>query len=148
MPLTNNLKLAIRLSLSIFVAVIVIGYSLFSARHIIKGPTIDVASPKNGEVTESNFVEIRGQSQNLNYISLNDRQIFIDDSGNFKEKLLLYTGENTIKLYGKDKFGRENTQYIRVVAPEAKDYPEVAFSPPHPDTASSTATTTRRVQSL
>lgn len=143
MPFTTNSKIAIRLSFSVLIAIIVIGYSIFSARHIIKGPTIVVASPLNGELTASNFVEIKGQSENLNYISLNDRQIFVDDSGKFKEKLLLYTGENVIKLYGKDKFGRENTQYIRVVAPETINYPEVAFSPPPPNTASSTGTTTK-----
>jgi bacillopeptidase F len=101
----------------IFIGVIVIGYSLFSARHIIKGPTIVIETPQNGELTKNNFVEIKGKSENLNYITLNDRQIFIDDEGNFKEKLILYDGENTLKLYGKDKFGRETTKYIQVVAP-------------------------------
>ncbi len=117
MPLTNNSKIAIKVFISIFIGAIVVGYSLFSARHIIKGPTITIESPANGSLTESNFVEIKGKTENLNYISLNDRQIFIDDDGNFKEKLILYQGENTLKLYGKDKFGRETTKYIQVVAP-------------------------------
>ena len=95
-----------------------VGYSLFSARHIIKGPTISVETPQNGELAKDSFVEIKGKSENLNYITLNDRQIFIDDEGNFKEKLILYKGENTLKLYGKDKFGRETTKYIQVVAPD------------------------------
>ena len=76
-----------------------------------------IETPQNGELTKNNFVEIKGKSENLNYITLNDRQIFIDDEGNFKEKLILYDGENTLKLYGKDKFGRETTKYIQVVAP-------------------------------
>ena len=118
MPLTNNSKIALKASLSIFIAVIIIGYSLFSARHIIKGPTIVIETPENGELTKNNFVEIKGKSENINYITLNDRQIYIDDEGNFKEKLILYEGENTLKLYGKDKFGREVTKYLQVVAPE------------------------------
>jgi hypothetical protein len=117
MPLTNNSKIAIKVFCSIFIGVIIVGYSLFSARHIIKGPSIVVITPQNGELTKDNFVEIKGKSENLNYISLNDRQIFIDDEGNFKEKLILYEGENTLKLYGKDKFGRETTKYLQVVAP-------------------------------
>ena len=117
MPLTHNSKIALKLSFSIFIGVIVIGYSLFSARHIIKGPSIVIETPKNGELATNNFVEIKGTSENLNYITLNDRQIYIDDEGNFKEKLILYEGENTLKLYGKDKFGRETTKYIQVVAP-------------------------------
>jgi len=118
MPLTNNSKIALKVFFSIFIGVIVVGYSLFSSRHIIKGPTIVVESPQNGELIKDNFVEIKGKSENLNYITLNDRQIYIDDEGNFIEKLILYEGENTLKLYGKDKFGRETTKYIQVVAPE------------------------------
>ena len=118
MPLTNNSKIALKYFFLIFLGFIVVGYSLFSARHIIKGPTITVETPKNGELTKTSFVEIKGKSQNLNYITLNDRQIYIDDEGNFKEKLILYEGENTLKLYGKDKFGRETLQYLQVVAPK------------------------------
>jgi hypothetical protein len=116
--MTTNSKTTIKVFCSIFIGIIIVGYSLFSARHIIKGPTIVIETPQNGELIKDNFVEIKGKSQNLNYISLNDRQIFIDDAGNFKEKLILYEGENTLKLYGKDKFGREITKYIQVVAPD------------------------------
>lgn len=115
--MTNNSKIALKVFCSIFIGVIIVGYSLFSARHIIKGPTIVIESPQNGELLKNNFLELKGRSENLNYITLNDRQIFIDDEGNFKEKLILYEGENTLKFYGKDKFGRETTKYIQVVAP-------------------------------
>ena len=146
MPLTTSSKIALRFFFSIFIGVVVVGYSLFSARHIIKGPDIVVETPVNGEVVKDNFIEIKGKSENLNLITLNDRQIFIDDQGNFKEKLLLYSGENILKVYGKDKFGREKTQYIRVIAPEKEDYPTVAFSPP--TLASSTASSTVTIKSL
>ena len=105
--MTNNSKIALKVFCSIFIGVIIVGYSLFSARHIIQGPTIVIESPQNGELLKNNFLELKGRSENLNYITLNDRQIFIDDEGNFKEKLILYEGENTLKFYGKDKFGRE-----------------------------------------
>ena len=135
--MTTNSKTALKVFCSIFIGVIIVGYSLFSARHIIKGPTIVVDSPINGELTKNNFVEIKGKSENINYISLNDRQIFIDDAGNFKEKLILYEGENTLKLYGKDKFGRDITKYIQVVAPA--DIPPVLTLKETKLTASSTS---------
>ncbi len=137
MPLTSSSKIAIKVFCSIFIGVIIVGYSLFSARHIIKGPTIIIESPQNGELTKDNFVEIKGKSENLNYITLNDRQIFIDDEGNFKEKLILYEGENTLKLYGKDKFGRETTKYIQVVAP-ADEVPVLTLKDNEKEVATST----------
>ena len=141
MSITTTSKIALRLSVSIFIAVIVVSYSLFSARHIIAGPVITILSPSDGQTASDNFVEVRGESENLNYISMNDRQIFIDDAGNFKEKILLYPGYNTVKFYGKDKFGREITKYIRLTTPEEK-YPTVAILPPPTLSGSSTATST------
>lgn len=119
MPLTTSSKTLFTILISGFLAVVVIGYAIFSARHIITGPIINVSSPKDGEVLSDNFADIRGVSENLNYISLNDRQIFIDDNGNFREKLLLYPGLNILKFYGKDKFGREITKNIRVIGSES-----------------------------
>ena len=100
---------------------------------------LTILSPENGVSLSDNMAEVRGESKNLNFISLNDRQIFVDDKGSFKEKILLYPGENTFRIFGKDKFGREITQYIRVVAPETHTYPTVALS--GPPSASSTKKT-------
>lgn len=100
----------------IALAIIVIGgYSLFQARKMLEGPEISIASPKNGATVNDALVDITGVAKNIKDISLNDRPIFVDEQGNFNEKLLLYPGYNIIKLKATDKFGKETEKEIQNV---------------------------------
>src|SRR4051812_33151329 len=98
-------KLLVRILVISFFVETFIGYSIFQAHKIISGPQIALASPQNGETTHKSDVDISGIAKNISFISLNDRPIYIDESGNFTEKLLLYPGYNIIKLQARDKFG-------------------------------------------
>jgi len=91
------------------------GYSLFQARKIIEGPKISILSPTNGTIVRDSLVYIVGVAHNIKEISIDDRSIYVDEQGNFKEKLLLYPGYNIIKLKAKDKFGKEVEKYIQNV---------------------------------
>ena len=90
--------------ISVFVLAIV-GYGLFQANKLISGPQISIASPSSGATVSDGAVDISGVAKNIAAISLDDRPIFIDESGNFKEKLMLYPGYNIITLKAQDKFG-------------------------------------------
>lgn len=92
------------LIISVFVLAIV-SYGLFQAKKILTGPEISVALPHNGQTVSESAVEISGVAKNIAAISLDDRPIYIDESGNFKEKLMLYPGYNIITLKAHDKFG-------------------------------------------
>lgn len=102
------------LIISIFVLSIM-GYGLFQAKKIIEGPEISVASPLNGGTVSSSAVDIEGVAKNIASISLNDRPIFIDESGNFKEKLMLYPGYNIITIKAHDKFGSAIEKKVELV---------------------------------
>ena len=92
------------LIIGVFVLAIV-GYGLFQAKKIITGPQISAVWPLNGQTMTESVVEIKGVAKNIAAISLDDRPIYIDESGNFKEKLMLYPGYNIITLKAHDKFG-------------------------------------------
>lgn len=102
------------LIIAVFV-LIIIGYSIFQAQKIVRGPQITVSSPINGAVVATSAVDIIGIAKNISGISLNDRSIFIDESGNFSEKLMLYPGYNIIKLKAQDKFGALTEKSIELV---------------------------------
>ena len=108
-------KFAIRaIIITVFILTIV-GYSLFQANKFITGPKIYINSPTDGETTATSSVDIAGQAKNIAFISLDDKPIFIDEQGNFSEKLLLYPGYNIIKMFAKDHFGRTTEKQIGVV---------------------------------
>lgn len=94
---------------------LVLIYIFYQGRSIIEGPIISIQSPINGAMLASSLVEVRGISQNIAHISLNDRPIFIDEEGFFKEKILLSSGYNIIKLKGQDKFGRSKEQFLELI---------------------------------
>ena len=97
----------------LFIIIIVL-YSLFQARFIILGPQITVESPKNGEVLSDSLVVIKGSAKNISFISLDDRPIYIDESGNWSEKLLASPGASIISIKARDRFGRQTEKQIEV----------------------------------
>ncbi len=90
-------------------------YIFYQGKSIIEGPLISIQSPINGATITSSLIEVRGISDNIARISLNDRPIFIDEEGFFKEKILLSPGYNIIKLSAADKFGRVKEQILELI---------------------------------
>lgn len=90
-------------------------YTAFEIQKIIFGPKIEIFSPKNGALVATSPIEIIGLAKNIKDISLNDRKIFIDEAGNFKEKLLLSEGYNVFVLKASDKFERKTEKIIEII---------------------------------
>jgi hypothetical protein len=97
------------------VALILFGYTAYEIQRVIFGPRIEVTSPKNGSLISNSLTEITGIAKNINSISLNDRKIFVDEAGNFKEEVLLSYGYNAISVKASDKFGRNTEKIIEVI---------------------------------
>ncbi len=103
----HDAKHLFRIGMIVLLFLLITGYAFFQSRKILEGPEITISEPKNGATLLDPLVAIKGQARNINSISLDDRPIFIDEQGNFEEKLLLYPGYNIIKFEAKDKFGKE-----------------------------------------
>jgi len=104
----------IGISIALFLIVLV-GYALFEARFLLLGPTLTIATPKDGAVLSKSEIAIEGRAENIVRISLNDRPIFIDEAGNFNEKLLLPFGYTIMTIKAEDRFGREIKKHLYVV---------------------------------
>lgn len=107
-------------------SIFIIGYFIFNFRIFIAGPSIVVTSPQNGEETDKDLIEVTGKAQNTNFITVNDRPIFVDNEGNFKEFLLLSAGYNIIVIKAQDKFERKISKNIEVISKaSAVDHSEI-----------------------
>jgi hypothetical protein len=93
----------------------IIFYGYYQSQDLIGGPKIDIVNPENGSVSESSFIEISGRALNIVRISLNDRSIFVDEEGNFTEKMLLLEGYNIMEVKAEDRFGRETKKILQIV---------------------------------
>jgi len=82
------------------------------------GPEIIVQTPLNGAVVLSTTIPIEGTAKNISKISINGRQISIDQKGIFKDRLVIAKGYNIITVVGIDRFGKVKEVELEVVRKE------------------------------
>ncbi len=131
-------KLIISLSI-----LFLIGYGVFNSRFLIKGPEITISGlDETGKSikTESRDFSLKGTAVHSSYITINDRPISVDQTGNFNEKLLLSNGVSIIDVYARDKFGKEIRKKVDVVYEgEDETYASAFDTIVHASTSSSTS---------
>jgi hypothetical protein len=111
-------KSIIKIASISILGIIIVSYSIFQAWKIIQGPIINVYSPQNGQTFNQSLIEVEGTVKNVSHINLNDRPIFTDKNGYFKEKFLLSPGYNVIKLDASDKFKKNTEKRLTVILKE------------------------------
>jgi hypothetical protein len=98
----------------VLIVVLLVSYGLFNARSLILGPQVEIFSPTNNTETTENLTDIHGKAENISFISLNEKQIFIDKEGVFQEKLLLKPGSNIIQIKARDRFKKEIVKILKI----------------------------------
>ncbi len=110
-----NTKAVLKMILTLTVISIIVGYSYYKSKDFIIGPTIIITSPQTGDGVSESLIEILGIANSISYISINDRQIFTNEEGEFREKLLLFSGYNIISIKARDKFDRKIEKILEIV---------------------------------
>lgn len=105
-----------RKPLLILASLLLVAYVVFQGRYFIFGPNISVESPINGSLVKAGVIEVYGKALNITHLTLDDRQIYTDKDGHFREKLIAQRGRNIIEVSAKDRFGREREILVEVFA--------------------------------
>lgn len=90
-------------------------YTVTKARPLLEGPFVEVAAPQPGSVVGASRVAVIGIARNVSRLSLNGRQIFIDERGIFREIVILAPGYTVLEVIGEDRFGRQTKAHVEVV---------------------------------
>ncbi|MEK7157654.1 MAG: hypothetical protein AAB688_01085 [Patescibacteria group bacterium] len=109
------LKFYLKIFLISIFLFLILGYAFYQSRSLLAGPLIDVREPKNGQTIDHQLIKIVGGTKNIKKITLNDRQIYVDEFGDFNERLLLSEGYNIMKISAWDKFGKKTEKMIEVI---------------------------------
>ncbi len=112
--LLNKMKKNIRVIAVIVFFILFILYGAFETIKLFLGPSLVIDSPKNLETVNDPHITLKGTVKRVSYITVNDRQIFADISGNFEDKLLLLPGYNIIEVAVRDRFGKEKDQTLKI----------------------------------
>jgi len=137
----SNPRQKARIWFFLVVIFLIVLYVLFQSKNLLSGPQIEITEPKDGATLSYNLVTVKGNAQNIAYIHLNDRLIFIDEKGIFSEKLIAPPGYSIIKVEAQDKFGKTIEKFIRVYMPESAVIP-ISTVPASTTVATSTASST------
>lgn len=115
--MTDRLKVKrlLKIWVTLGVIVIILGYGIFQAKNLIAGPMIEVSSPVNGAAVGESLIEIHGTAKHISFLTLNGDKIYTDESGAFREKILLSYGYNIMTLEAKDRFGRKVTKTLQLI---------------------------------
>jgi Glucodextranase, domain B len=95
----------------IFVAIVatiaIISYIAYTIWPTIKGPSIDLLSPQNGEIVEGTSIIVKGETKNIAKIYMNGSPINLNKNGYFETKFAIYAGSNILVIEGYDRYGRK-----------------------------------------
>ncbi len=89
-------------------------YVVFQARYLIAGPQVRLDDDTPLQQNQRQ-VFLTGDAHNISHLWLNDRPIYTDTSGKFKEALILENGYTIATLRAKDRYGRETRVAKRFV---------------------------------
>jgi hypothetical protein len=92
-------------------AVVVVGYSLFTARFFIAGPQLEVDNPEYIETSEP-LITISGTSSHIQALWVNGHEVFLEEGGIYRDTRILTPGLSYITLLAKDRFDRTEKKII------------------------------------
>ena len=87
----------------------------FQSREFLSGPTIEIRAPSNGATLSTSLIHIEGIAKRVSFITLNDRQIYVDENGKISEELLLQYGYNIISIKATDRFNRKVEKRLELI---------------------------------
>ncbi len=91
------------------------GYTYYQTKSFSLGPILEITEPQDGALLNTNSVTIKGYTENISFITINGRPVFVDEKGYLNEKILLSLGYNMIRITAKDKYQREIEKKLELV---------------------------------
>ncbi|HDY72614.1 MAG TPA: hypothetical protein ENH90_00390 [bacterium] len=106
-----------RISLIVFVLFLIL-VGLYFHREIgflTKAPALEVSQPPTDITIKQETFEIIGTTDPSAYLTVNDKEVYINKEGNFKTEVNLLEGVNTITIQAKNRFDKINEIIIRII---------------------------------
>jgi hypothetical protein len=106
-PFSTNRPLYTLLTLGL-----VIGYTLFVAMPYLRGPSLTIVTPREGETVTGPLVSIYGKTERVSYLAINDLPVPLLEDGTFAVERAYPPGYTVFTVRIRDRFGREEVRTI------------------------------------
>ncbi|MFH1405546.1 MAG: helix-turn-helix domain-containing protein [Patescibacteria group bacterium] len=105
----------------IIVALLVSSYIGWQVFKIISPPEIIISFPENGYSTKEALITIQGYVKKGISVVINEEEVLLTQSGDFKHEIALERGTNIIAIEAKKRYSRPKIEYKRVVLEHEKN---------------------------
>ena len=113
--MNTSVKKILQISgLSVFFILIII-YALFVSKDLIFGVKIKNVNLVDGATVTESVIKINGNAKNAIKLTLDGREISVDQQGNFSETIALLPGYNIINIKAQDKFGYVDEKNYHII---------------------------------
>ncbi|HAS81049.1 MAG: hypothetical protein UR25_C0005G0037 [Candidatus Nomurabacteria bacterium GW2011_GWE1_32_28] len=121
--MTNtDAKKIVKMGSIIFLLLFIIVFGFFTSKDVIFGVkikdvnmSVDGLPIQEGTKVVNNIIKITGNARNAINLILNNREISVDQKGNFNETIALLPGYNTINIEAKDEFGNADEKIYKLM---------------------------------
>ncbi len=92
-----------------------LGYFAYQARDLVMGPELEVTTPSDGVLVETESVVVSGVSEPGVELTVNGAKVYSAQDGHFSQELLLARGLHSLEIMARDRFGNEKKVTRQIV---------------------------------
>lgn len=111
----NDAKKILKIAAISVFAIFVVVYGFFRSKDLIFGVQIKDVNVADGAKVADNIIKIKGNAKNAVNLTLNDREISINQQGNFDETIILFSGYNIVSIKAEDEFGNSDEKNYKLI---------------------------------
>lgn len=113
--MTQDSKKIIKISLISVFFILILGYALFVSKDLIFGVKIRDVNLIDGATLTESVQKVSGNARHAIHLTLNGREISINQAGDFRETIALLPGYNIITIRAEDKFGYVDEENYKLI---------------------------------
>ena len=122
MTRTTDIKKFLKLALLTGLFAFIVIYSVFQTKALAKGVNLTMSGIDDGEMFENGILTLSGQALHAKHISINDKELPVDENERFLEELVLSPGYNIITVKAEDKFNKTTKKIYHVYYDEHANF--------------------------
>lgn len=91
-------------------------YLYFQVNNFVSTPRLVIIKPSDGTIIDGSVTHVVGVAEKDALVAINDQPVLVNEKGEFSEDVGLKDGLNVISVRARNKFNKETTQAVSVVA--------------------------------
>jgi hypothetical protein len=119
--------------LQILILLVIFGgagyYAYDRVSRLRTGVDLVINDLENGQSLSENKLTVTGNALLARKLTVNDREVFIDEAGDFEDLVILSNGLNRLEIVALDKFGKESVADFDLFVDKEDILPELNQGP-------------------